>query len=116
MNRDYLQDALKTFNLNTPNWYGWRTHDDNGNKIPSNERMCWEHTIVIKDGAIKPTKQQLEDKIQELKDKYELKQYQRDRQYPSIADQLDMLYWDKVNGTENWLNSIESVKSRFPKA
>jgi len=36
--------------------------------------------------------------------------------YPSIADQLDMLYWDKVNGTENWLNSIESVKSRFPKA
>jgi hypothetical protein len=36
--------------------------------------------------------------------------------YPSIADQLDMLYWDKVNGTENWLNSIESVKNRFPKA
>ena len=36
--------------------------------------------------------------------------------YPSIPDQLDMLYWDKVNGTENWLNSIESVKNRFPKA
>jgi len=36
--------------------------------------------------------------------------------YPSIADQLDMLYWDKVNGTENWLKSIESVKNRFPKA
>jgi hypothetical protein len=27
-----------------------------------------------------------------------------------------MLYWDKVNGTENWLKSIESVKNRFPKA
>jgi hypothetical protein len=36
--------------------------------------------------------------------------------YPSIADQLDMLYWDKINGTDNWLNSIESVKNRFPKA
>jgi len=35
--------------------------------------------------------------------------------YPSIADQLDMLYWDKVNGTENWLKSIESVKIKFPK-
>jgi hypothetical protein len=35
--------------------------------------------------------------------------------YPSIPDQLDMLYWDKVNGTENWLKSIESVKNRFPK-
>jgi hypothetical protein len=36
--------------------------------------------------------------------------------YPSIPDQLDMLYWDKVNNTENWLKSIESVKNKFPKA
>jgi hypothetical protein len=57
-------------------------------------------------------------KVAELQAEYEAKQYQRDRQtqYPSIPDQLDMLYWDKVNGTENWLNSIESVKNRFPKA
>jgi hypothetical protein len=55
-------------------------------------------------------------KVVELQAEYEAKQYQRDRQYPSIAEQLDMLYWDKVNGTENWLNSIESVKNRFPKA
>ena len=60
MNKDYLQEALKTFNLNTPNWYGWRTHDDNGNKIPNNQRMCWEHIIVIEDGAIKPSKQEVE--------------------------------------------------------
>ena len=58
----------------------------------------------------------IEEKLTELQAEYEAKQYQRDRQYPSIADQLDMLYWDKVNGTENWLNSIESVKNRFPKA
>jgi hypothetical protein len=64
-----------------------------------------------------PANQILAKKI-ELQAEYQAKQYQRDRQkqYPSIADQLDMLYWDKVNGTENWLNSIESVKSRFPKA
>ena len=71
MNKDYLQDALHSFNLDTPNWYGWRTHDDNGNKIPSNQRMCWEHTIVIKEGAIKPTKQELEDRIEQLKTEYE---------------------------------------------
>jgi hypothetical protein len=40
---------------------------------------------------------------------------QRANSYPSIQDQLDMLYWDKVNGTENWLKSIESVKNKFPK-
>jgi hypothetical protein len=113
----WLQHALHSFNLDTPNWYSWRTHDDNGNKIPNDERMCLEHVIVIKEGAVKPTKKQLEDRIKELKDKYELKQYQKDRlsAYPSIADQLDMLYWDKVNGTDNWLKSIESVKSKYPK-
>jgi hypothetical protein len=68
---DWLQKALHSFNSNTPNWYGWRTHDDNGNKIPSNERMCWEHTIVIKDGAVKPTKQELEDRITQLQTEHE---------------------------------------------
>jgi hypothetical protein len=70
---DWLQIALHTFNTNTPNWYGWRTHDDNGNKIPNNERMCWEHTIVIKDGAIKPSKQELENRIEQLKTEHEQK-------------------------------------------
>ena len=63
--RDYLQDALQTFNGG--NWYGWRTHDNNGNKIPNNERMSWENVIVIKDGAVKPTKQELENRIEQLK-------------------------------------------------
>ena len=71
MKIDWLQKALHSFNLDTPNWYGWRTHDDNGNKIPNNERMCWEHTIVIKEGAVKPTKQELEDRIEQLKTEYE---------------------------------------------
>jgi hypothetical protein len=71
MNRDWLQDALHSFNLDTPNWYGWRMHDDNGNKIPNNQRMCWEHTIVIKDGAVKPTKQELEDRITQLQTEHE---------------------------------------------
>ena len=68
---DWLQIALHSFNLDTPNWYGWRTHDDNGNKIPSDERMCWEHTIVIKDGAIKPSKNELENRIEQLKSEHE---------------------------------------------
>lgn len=56
-------------------------------------------------------------KQQELIEEYKSKQYQRDRanSYPSIQDQLDMLYWDKVNGTDNWLNSISSVKNKYPK-
>ena len=74
--------------------------------------------ITWENGTQPIAKELILEKITELKEEYEANKYQRDRQkeYPSIPDQLDMLYWDKVNGTENWLNSIESVKSRFPKA
>ena len=35
--------------------------------------------------------------------------------YPSIQEQLDMLYWDMVNGTENWKDMISEIKSKYPK-
>jgi len=35
--------------------------------------------------------------------------------YIPITDQLDMIYWDKVNGTDNWKTSIDDVKARFTK-
>ena len=66
MVRDYLQEALHTFNGG--NWYGWKTYDDNGNKIPNEHRMCYECIKIIKDGAVMPTKAEVEAKIQELKD------------------------------------------------
>jgi 3-phenylpropionate/cinnamic acid dioxygenase small subunit len=91
MEKDYLQLALATFNINTPNWYGWRTHDDNGNKIPNNERMCWEHTIIIKDGAIKPSKQELEDRIEQLKTEHEEKIAQEKARKESAIAKLKAL-------------------------
>jgi len=35
--------------------------------------------------------------------------------YPSIAEQLDMQYWDKKNGTTTWVDAIAKVKSDNPK-
>ena len=43
------------------------------------------------------------------------KQYQEDRQYPSIQEQLDMQYWDAVNGTTTWKDAIAQVKADNPK-
>ena len=44
-------------------------------------------------------------------------QYQCDRfnSYPSVCDQLDMQYWDQVNGTTTWKDAIEAVKTKWPK-
>jgi len=66
MNRDYLQEALATFNGS--NWYGWKTHDDDGNKIPNEDRMQYKYIKIIKDGATMPTEAEVNAKIQELKD------------------------------------------------
>jgi hypothetical protein len=41
--------------------------------------------------------------------------YQRKAEYPSIQDQLDMQYWDKINGTNNWETLISQVKTKYPK-
>jgi hypothetical protein len=56
-------------------------------------------------------------KQQELIAEYNSNQYQRDRavDYPSLADQLDMQYWDKINGTNKWQQAINAVKQKYPK-
>lgn len=44
-------------------------------------------------------------------------QYQRDRAvaYPSFGEQMDMQYWDAVNGTTTWQDAITAVKAKYPK-
>jgi len=60
------------------------------------------------------------EETQALQEKaeYDANQYQRDRAtaYPSIQEQLDMQYWDKVNGTTNWEDAIAKVKLDNPKS
>jgi hypothetical protein len=56
-------------------------------------------------------------KQQELITEYNSKQYQRDRakEYPSIQEQLDLQYWDKINNTTKWEEAINAVKTKYPK-
>lgn len=56
-------------------------------------------------------------KQQELIAEYNSNQYQRDRakEYPSIQEQLDLQYWDKINNTNNWQQAINTVKTKYPK-
>jgi hypothetical protein len=56
-------------------------------------------------------------KQQELITEYNSKKYQRDRAlaYPSIQEQLDLQYWDKINNTTKWEEAINAVKNKYPK-
>ena len=53
-------------------------------------------------------------KQKELQTTYDNNKYQRDRAeaYPSIADQLDDLYH---NGIDGWKKTIKAVKDKYPK-
>ena len=69
------------------------------------------------DGTTPISKADIEAKQAELQTEYDAAKYQRDRktEYPSIADQLDMQYWDKKNGTTTWVDAVAKVKSDNPK-
>ena len=71
--------------------------------------------ITWLNGTTPIPKADIEAKMVEVQAEYDANQYQRDRVYPSIQEQLDMQYWDNVNGTTNWEDAIAKVKADNPK-
>lgn len=105
-----LQKALHTFNTDNPNWYGWK--DIANGEVYSNIK-------VIKEGASLPTESQVNTKLAELIAEYDNERLdyklKRIEEYLPIQEQLDMQYWDSVNGTTTWKDHIAKVKSDNPK-
>ena len=64
-----------------------------------------------------PTEAEIQAEITRLEADYAAKQYQRDRAaaYPSLAEQMDMQYWDSINGTTVWADTIAAIKAAHPK-
>ena len=72
-------------------------------------------------GTTPISKADIEAKMVELQAEYDAKQYQRDRVYPSIGDQLDML-WHSIDQNPalksqyfDFYEAIEAVKVNHPK-
>jgi hypothetical protein len=61
-----------------------------------------------------PTEEEIQVEIERLQAQYEYNQYQRNRAtaYPSIQEQLDVLYHQ---GYDGWKASIDEVKNKYPK-
>tara|TARA_R110000751_G_C13613739_1_gene463718 strand:- start:24 stop:308 length:285 start_codon:yes stop_codon:yes gene_type:complete len=62
MERDYLQEALGTFNIGKHQWYGFKK-DWTGDK-----RMSYENIILNDATATMPSEADVNTKIQEIKD------------------------------------------------
>jgi hypothetical protein len=70
--------------------------------------------ITWLDGTAVISKADIQAKQAELQTAYEAKEYQRDREkeYPSMADQLDDIYH---NGIDAWKATIKVTKDKYPK-
>ncbi len=55
------------------------------------------------------------DATQRAQDARERYKRHRLREYPSVRKQLDMMYWDAVNGTTTWVDEISRIKTKYPK-
>ncbi len=70
--------------------------------------------ITWHNGTTPIPKADIEAKMVEVQAEYDANQYQRDREkeYPSIAEQLDDLYH---NGIDGWKATIKITKDKYPK-
>ena len=103
---NHIEDYLVT--VRKGQWFGWSDPD---NRIYAN--------LVVHDGGSKPSESDCTSGLAALQAAWDLendsyKSKRRDA-FPSLAEQLDMQYWDAVNGTTTWKDAIAKVKSDNPK-
>ena len=71
-------------------------------------------------GTTPPTKDEILKEVEREVEIYNYYLYERDREkaFPKMVDQLDMLYHDIKNGNlENgsWVQTIDEIKNKYPK-
>ena len=86
-------------------WFGWT---DSKNKIYAN--------LIVHDGGAKPTEADCTNGLKALQDAWDLEndsyKSKRRAEYPSVADQLDDIYH---NGIDGWKTTIKAVKDKHSK-
>ena len=103
---NHIEEYLIT--VRTGQWFSWSNTKD---KIYAN--------LIVLDGGSKPTESEVTTGLSTLQTAWDLEHdsYRSKRRaaYPSLSEQLDMQYWDSVNGTTTWKDAIAKVKSDNPK-
>jgi len=99
----HIEDYLIT--VRTGQWFGW---SDSKNKIYAN--------LVVFDGGAKPSESDCTTGLSNLQTAWDLEndsyKSKRRAEYPSVADQLDDIYH---NGIDGWKTTIKAVKDKHSK-
>jgi len=76
--------------------------------------LCNDEINWLDQNQTQPTEAEITAEVARLQAEYESKEYQRQRaaEYPSYADQFDLLYH---GGYDAWKAAIDAVKTKYPK-
>ena len=100
---NHIEDYLIRYRVGQ--WFGW---SDSKNKIYAN--------LIVHDGGSKPTEADCTNGLKALQDAWDLEndsyKSKRRAEYPSVADQLDDIYH---NGIDGWKATIKAVKDKYSK-
>jgi len=74
----------------------------------------YSNLVWLDTDQTKPTEEEVVAEVARLQAEYEAQEYQRQRaaEYPSFADQFDLLYH---GGYDAWKAAIDAVKTKYPK-
>ena len=113
---DHIEDYLVKLHENQ--WFGW---SDSKNKVYANlilHSEIWDSSTnkIISNPHSKPSEADCTAGLKALQDAWDLEndsyKSKRRAEYPSIADQLDDIYH---NGIDGWKATIKAVKDKYTK-
>ena len=111
--RDLTSDEKTALSKIVTDPVAWWTHANNIEKIDHEAALASK--LARWDGVYDNTKAE-RDKIQEDLDNPPLTVSQARRvAYGDFREQLDMQYWDAINGTTIWKDHVAAVKAANPK-
>tara|TARA_B100000131_G_scaffold63675_1_gene60019 strand:- start:10 stop:393 length:384 start_codon:yes stop_codon:yes gene_type:complete len=123
---DFTMNSDNTFLSAVENLCGGAWFSLEGDEDTYENIKCWYvGNGNLTDESKIPTKEQVLAEVERIK-KEEVYKRQRsgkevdgvvttDTIYLPIEEQLDMQYWDAVNGTTTWKDHIAAVKAKYPK-
>ncbi len=85
-------------------------HQDIAHLYPDTECIQWDEPLVLNTPEEGPTPDPRTE--QQKLDKYKDK---RRVAYPSVEEQLDMMFHDAEDGTTTWVDAINDIKIKYPK-
>ena len=122
MNTKELEKILELLNEENGNTWTYSIEDGEiSSQENFEEKVKWGNTNedgVHWNGVAPITFLDCQNKLADAQSAIVLENIQQTRKisYPSINEQLDMLYWDSVNGTTTWKDAIAQVKADNPKS